>query len=125
MSSKKAATSATRSNPIVKAIARGAKRTIAVPPDPEDMNDQRSDAAEDVIHVFAKGGLGEFISYEDDEGNDTGVMLAEMITQNLTDLIANFGHYCDRNDIEFSEILRRAQFHYDEETNNKGKQRFS
>jgi hypothetical protein len=103
-------------------IAASVKRNTRIPPDPEEMNERRSDAAEAVLYSFAKGDLGEFISYEDKNGKETGVMLKEMVTQNLSDLICNFAHYCDRNNIRISSIISNAQFHYDEETGNKGKQ---
>lgn len=97
--------------PVVAVIAEQATdEEIEVPPDPEEMNDRRADAAENVLRLFTKD-MGE-------EGEGLEV-------QNLTDLISDFAHYCDRQGIQFAEILRMASFHYNEETDNEGQQRFS
>lgn len=95
---------------VVAAISDSARKTFRIPPDPEDMNDQRAEAAGSALDAFT---------------NDMGETGKDLDIQNLTDLICNFGHYCDRNNIDFADILRRAQYHYDEETGNKGKQEFS
>ena len=40
----------------------------------------------------------------------------------LADLLANLAHWCDRNDTEFEDELRRAAMHYGEETVGRGAQ---
>lgn len=40
----------------------------------------------------------------------------------LADLLANLAHWCDRNDTEFEDELRRAAMHYGEETDGRGAQ---
>lgn len=97
---------------ITAAIADSARKLFRIPPDPEDMNDQRAEAAGSALDTFTND-MGETGEDED------------LDIQNLTDLIADFGHFCDRNNIDFADILRRAQYHYDEETDNKGKQKFT
>jgi hypothetical protein len=47
---------------------------------------------------------------------------AGLIEQNLTDLIANFGHLCDRQGLKLAEIVARAAGQYNDETDAKGKQ---
>jgi hypothetical protein len=108
---------------IVTALASGAKEYFEIPADPDEMNDNRAEFAEDTLLHFAKE-HGELIdgalTYTETDGEE-----CDLTVQNLTDLICDFGHFCDRNDIEFAEILRRAQYHYSEETDNEGKQEFS
>lgn len=83
-----------------------------LPPDPEEMNDQRSAAAADTIQHFSRM-HGELVRGED------------MTEQNLVDLLGDIGHYCDRNGLNLSELLHMAASHYDEETNNEGPQTYS
>ena len=40
----------------------------------------------------------------------------------LADLLANLAHWCDRNDTEFEDELRRAAMNYGEETDGRGAQ---
>jgi len=40
----------------------------------------------------------------------------------LTDLLADFAHFCDREQIEYAECLRCAVSHYEEETGGDGEQ---
>jgi hypothetical protein len=81
-----------------------------LPPDPEGMNEQRASAAGETLAFFAMkaGELG------DDNGLDE---------QNLTDLLADLAHYCDREEgLNLTAIWERARTHYEEETGNQGKQ---
>lgn len=50
-------------------------------------------------------------------GQDLDVDLADAVC----DLVSYLGHLCDRNRLQLSAVLRRAEFHYDAETIN-GKQ---
>lgn len=108
---------------VVAAISDSARKTFRLPPDPEDMNDRRAEAAGCALDSFSSD-LGELIDGKQ-QYTETDGKKGDLTIQNLTDLMADFGHFCDRNNIDFADILRRAQYHYDEETNNKGKQEFS
>lgn len=70
---------------------------IALPPDPEGMNDRRSAWADEAITAFMLA---------------TGTDLEDAVS----DLIADLGHWCDRHDIDFDRELARAAFHYEAET---------
>jgi hypothetical protein len=87
-----------------------------LPPDPEDMNEERAKWAENVLEGFAKN-VG--------EEPWKGITLAErhdLKEQNLSDMLADLGHYCDRQEISLQERLRVASNHYTEETDRKGAQ---
>ena len=94
---------------VAAAIAAPAKRLTRIPPDPEDMNDQRSEAAGRTLDFFSKD-FGELVKGED------------LTVQNLTDLMCDFGHFCDRNNIRLAAVIDHAKEHYDEETDHKGNQ---
>lgn len=79
------------------------KRAAKLPPDPEEMNDERSD--------WAQAGLDGFMTVCRTDAPDA-----------LPDLLADFGHWCDRNGEDFGALLKRAAFHYNEETGGKGEQ---
>lgn len=81
----------------------------ALPPDPEEMNDERAEAAQRAIEAFALD-FGEAIA-------DKGIL-----EQNISDLVADLGHLADRFGIDFTTILSRAALHYNEETDNQGRQ---
>jgi len=83
-----------------------------IPPDPEEMNDKRALAAGKALLYFARD-FGE----TDDRGN-----LAEFAEQNFSDLLADFGHYCDREGLAFLDCLSRAARCYAEETDDVGPQ---
>lgn len=104
------AKAAATTNSVLASISASATRSIEPPPDPEEMNDDRSDAAAAALDAYT--------DTRGERGNGLEV-------QNLTDLVTSFGHFCDRNDIDFADILRRAQYHYNEETDNEGTQKFS
>lgn len=46
----------------------------------------------------------------------------ELLKQNITDLIADLAHLCDREGIALSELIKSAVRHYMEETRNQGTQ---
>ena len=46
----------------------------------------------------------------------------ELDEQNLSDMLCDLGHYCDRQKISLQERLRVASYHYIEETDRKGAQ---
>lgn len=64
----------------------------SLPPDPEGINDERARRA---ASALAK--------YYDKEAA-------------ASDLLADLMHWCDRNGSDFDAELARAQWHYDEET---------
>lgn len=69
-----------------------------VPPDPDRMNDDRSNWAETALQAFV-----------DVTGTDREDAVA--------DLLADLMHWCDRNSsLSFDEELARARFHYNAET---------
>lgn len=82
---------------------------LQLPPDPDEMNEKRAAAAERALLSFAAdfGEVG--------EGED-------FTSQNLCDLLANFGHLCDRAGLDIGELLQKARGHYNEETDNEGMQ---
>lgn len=69
----------------------------ALPPDPEGQNDARAEWAASALRHFQCTTNADF---EDA----------------LSDLLADFMHWCDRNDQVFDTELRRARGHYEEET---------
>lgn len=87
-----------------------------MPPDPEGENERSAAEAQAIL-----------FHYEETDGEAPyGGISAESLTslheQNLVDMIANFGHWCDRNGLDMQDILRVAKNHYDEETGNQGVQ---
>jgi hypothetical protein len=68
-----------------------------IPPDPEQMNDDRAEWAEVAIEAF--------------EGK-TGTDREDAVC----DLLADLMHFCDRNGFEFAVELGRAETHYEAET---------
>lgn len=85
------------------------------PPDPEFMNNKRADWARDVLGYFEQYG-------ERPHPNLTTEEEREISKQNLSDLVADMGHYCDRNRLLMYEVIRIASEHYGEETRNEGLQ---
>lgn len=68
-----------------------------LPPDPENMNNDRSDWAEQAI-----------LRFQACTGADRG--------DALCDLLGDLMHWCDRADFDFNEELERARMHYEAET---------
>ena len=89
-----------------------------LPPDPEDQNPERAAAAKRALDAFARD-CGEV--YECDTPDET----RELAEQNLSDLLCNLAHYCDRIGLKMADCLRRAAMHYGEESDNEGTQSFS
>lgn len=67
------------------------------PPDPEEMNDKRSEWASRAVREFMI---------------ETGVDLEDAVC----DLIADLHHFCDRHGLNFQGQLDRGLVHYEEET---------
>lgn len=78
------------------------KTATVLPADPEGMNDDRAEWAQNALDAFAS------VTSMDTAGED-----AETI---LTDLLADLMHWSDRNGVKFSNVLACAQSHYCEET---------
>jgi len=77
-------------------------------PDPEGMNEQRSEWAGSALQHFASL-TGQSRAGDPDEDI-------------MGDLLADFMHYCDDNDLDFNKILDTARMHYDAETDGQGLQ---
>ncbi len=88
---------------------------MQVPPDPDFMNNKRADWARDVLEYFEQFGERPHPDLTTDE--ERGIA-----KQNLSDLIADMGHYCDRNGLRMDEVIRIASYHYAEETRQEGAQ---
>ena len=69
-------------------------------PDPDNLNKERASWAGAAIDTFMS-----------ETGTDTGDALA--------DLLADLMHWADENETSFEAELRRAQYHYGEETNSE------
>jgi len=78
------------------------KTNKALPPDLENMNGERAEFAQVALDAFAEE-TNQKISGDDEQTI-------------LIDLIADFGHWCDRNDLDFSAIVSSAQAQYAEDT---------
>jgi hypothetical protein len=80
--------------------------------DVEITNQHRSDAAEKALLSFAQ-----------DSGElDHDGALGELSEQNITDLLVDLAHYCDRQGLSLQRCLAKAERHYREEANKLGKQ---
>lgn len=73
------------------------KRTKAIPADPEVMNERRAEWAAVALSEFRR---------------ETGADIGDA----ASDLLADLMHWCDRNEQDFEEELRRARMHYEFET---------
>jgi hypothetical protein len=71
------------------------------PPDPEQMNDRRSE--------WAEASIASFIQATGTDREDA-----------LPDLLADLMHWADRNDCDFEAALERARMHYEAETAAEG-----
>lgn len=80
---------------------------LFLPPDPEGMNADRADWADDAIRAFAS------VTNMDSAGEDDQTI--------LTDLLGDLMHWCDRAGIDFHNRVGMARMHYEEETNNVGR----
>lgn len=79
----------------IRALPPGLEQKL--PPDPEGMNDKRSQWAEEAVETF--------VSVTGTDQEDA-----------VSDLLCNLMHYCDRNRLDFNAELSRAQTSYVEET---------
>ena len=68
-----------------------------LPPDPEQRNDTRAHWADAALLMF-----------QDWTGSDA--------EDAVSDLLADLMHWCDRHGVDFDTELRRAQGHYEAET---------
>jgi hypothetical protein len=68
-----------------------------VPPDPEELNDNRAEWAEAAL-----------LEFKSQTGTDT--------EDAVSDLLADLMHWCDRNAQDFDHELSRARNHYECET---------
>ena len=75
---------------------------MSIPPDPENLNDDRADWAGQAIAAFAHA------TRMDTVGEDAETMLG--------DLLADLMHWCDRNNVDFETQLACARSNYAEET---------
>lgn len=75
--------------------------TRFLPPDPEEMNGQRAEWAEELINRFI---------------NATGTDRSDA----LADMLSNIMHWCDREGMPFDKELDRARSYYRDETNGVG-----
>ena len=74
-----------------------------LPPDPEELNHQRA--------CWAAGAIAAFRGATQSDLEDA-----------LCDLIADLGHWCDRNSMNLAAEIERGKSHYGEETDREGKQ---
>lgn len=68
-----------------------------IPPDPEEMNDERAQWADVAISAFQ-------------------MMTRTDIEDAICDLTADLMHWCDRHGFDFDHELERGRNHYHEET---------
>jgi hypothetical protein len=85
---------------------------VAPLPDPDEMNDKRASAAERALLRFARD-FGEV--------DETGE-LCTFEEQNLSDLMADFAHYCDHHGLSLERCVFNGYSNYLEETDGKGRQ---
>lgn len=87
-----------------------------LPPDPEEMNDDRAEWARKTIKFFARN-FGEEPAYKATTKEQESLLL-----QNLQDILCDFAHYCDRLGVDMRNLLAAAANCYKEETNHDGTQ---
>jgi hypothetical protein len=88
---------------------------MQLPPDPEFMNNKRADWARNVLEYFEQYG-------ESPHPDLTTEEQREIAKRNLSDLIADLDHYCDRNGLRMGEVISIASSCYSEETRHEGLQ---
>ena len=76
--------------------------TKLLPPDPEEMNDDRAEWAQVALDAFAH------VTGMDTAGEDDETVLG--------DLLCDIMHWCDRNGVSFAVTMETARVHYDAET---------
>lgn len=86
-----------------------------LPPDTEDMNNARAEAALRALRSFGKDFGEDFDNFEGDEQ-------VFMVQQNAKDLLVNVAHLFDRLGLDLGELVESAKSNYEEETDNVGGQ---
>lgn len=76
--------------------------TKLLPPDPDELNDDRAEWAGEAIDAFAAA-----VYAERNTEDDTTI---------LADLLANLRHWADRNAVDFDSAMVQAICHYADET---------
>jgi hypothetical protein len=89
---------------------------MRLPTDPDEMNDDRAKWAQKTLDFFAEH-FGENTPYGANSEQQNA-----MASQNLADLLCDFGHFSDRFGLNFLGLLRMAEGKYKEETENEGRQ---
>lgn len=84
-----------------------------LPPDPEEMNDQRAKCALAAVQSFGTSTSECFDQFE-------GEQRTEMLAQNVYDLLADLAHMCDREGLNLESLIESASRHYAEETDREG-----
>lgn len=79
-----------------------------IPPDPEEMNDDRAEWTEQALETFRRATC---------PGSPE-----EPFEDLIPDLLADLAHYCDRNGLDFGHMLWGARAHYEDETEDAGRQ---
>lgn len=74
------------------------------------MNRKRAKEAYKTLEFFALRAGGEFYLRGKSKRMD-----AELIEQNMSDMLCNLAHLCDARGIQFGDVLRRAEGHYKSE----------
>ena len=87
-----------------------------LPPDPESTNNKRAQWAADALACFAND------TAEPPQPKMTTAERRSIMEQNISDLVGDFGHYCDRAGIDLQECLTIGARRYNEETSNQGEQ---
>jgi hypothetical protein len=82
-------------------VARKLLDGVVLPPDPEGMNDDRAEWADDVLRRFA---------------SITDMHFLKDQPELVSDLIADIHHWCDRNGVDFDQSVANAAGHYIAET---------
>lgn len=90
---------------------------LHLPPDPDNMNEERALAALAVVEYFASTSMGEAPAKRALKTEQR-----ELLHQNLKDMVGDFAHLCDRVGLDMSAILQGAANHYRSETDERGKQ---
>lgn len=86
--------------------------------DPKRMNARRAKWAGQTLDYYTNN------AGEAAKPSMTKAQRLDLKRQNLSDLLCQFAHLCDRDGIDFMERLHVAEYHYREETGKKGKQLF-
>jgi hypothetical protein len=73
-----------------------------LPPDPEEMNDQRAAWAQESLEQFASE-----TRYRPEDRDWEEI---------VSDFLSNVRHFCDRTDVNWVACVNRADNHYYEET---------